>query len=243
MTSLKEDIEEFMKEPYEDVVKAVVNSKDSADFRKKLWEGMFPKGPTKNNIWDYYRSNQYSVYLFWLAMQKQDEPVMPQILANVIDTNITQPRILDFGCGDGMIAIGLKNMGFNNITLADVPHLYNRFLKHISDKYGWGVRFVPIEVWNEYPLDRKYDFIICDGVLEHVWEPEVTLLHLTEHLEYLGYLYVSDLFTDMKSDDPSHLKRNNIYKDAEEWCEVVEGTGLKRKFQDESGVWKIFQKA
>ncbi len=243
MVSLKEDIEGFMKDPYEIVVKDVVNSKDSADFRRKLWDDMFPKGPTKNNIWDYYRSNKYSTYLFWLAMQKQDEPAMPQVLANVIDMNFTQPRILDFGCGDGMIAIGLKNMGFNNITLADVPHKYNKFLKFISDKYGWGIKFKPIEAWNEYPLEWKYDFIICDGVLEHVWEPEVTLLHITEHLENLGYLYISDFFNDMKSDDPSHLKRNNIYKDTEEWCEIVEGTGLKRKFQDENGVWKIFQKA
>ena len=253
MSSLKEDIEEFMGIPYEEVVIQVVTAKDDAGYRRKLWEGMFPKEVTKENIWDYYRSDQYAAFLFWQAVQKQNEPGMPQVLANILISTdrgyvsnrklfFPERRILDYGCGNGMLAFGLKHMGFNDITLADIPHRYNRFLKFISDKYGLGFRFIPVETWNEYPLDQKYDVIICNEVLEHVWEPEITLLHLTEHLEQLGYLYLSTFFNDMNGHDPSHLVKNNVYQDVDKWFGIVEGMGLKKAFQDENGVWKIWQK-
>jgi len=248
MSSLKEDISEFMGIPYDEVVKHVVNDKE--EYRRKLWEDMFPEEVTKEKLWDYYMSDQYAAYLFWQAVEKQDEPVMPQILANVLSSTdrgyvskgkliSTERSILDYGCGNGMIALGLKNMGFNNITLADIPHRYNRFLKFISDKYGLGFNFIHVDTWNEYPLGyQKYDVIICNEVLEHVWEPEITLMHLVYNLEQLGYLYLS---TD-SNDDPSHLKKNKIFQDVEKWYETVEGMGLKRKFQDENEVWKVFQK-
>ena len=242
MSSLREDIEEFMGVPYDEVVKHVVNAKDNAEYRKKLWEEKVPGEVTREHIWQYYMSDQYAAYLFWHAVQKQNEPVMPQILANVLDMYFTQPRILDFGCGNGMIALGLKNMKFDDITLADIPHRYNRFLKFISDKYNLGFKFIPVETWNEYPLDQKYDVIICNEVLEHVREPEVTLLHLTEHLEQFGYMYLSTFFNDMNGHDPSHLVKNKVYQDIDKWSGIVEGTGLKKAFQDENGVWKIWQK-
>ncbi len=203
MASLKEDIEEFMGMPCEELVKCVE-----------------PEKPAKENAWDYFASEEYAKLLFYQAMQKQNEPAMPQLLANLIESYFTQPRILYYGCGNGMIALGLKNMGFDDITLADIPHRYNKFLQFISDKYKLGFKFIPIEAGNEYPLDSKYDVIICSEVLE-VWEPEVTLLHLVEHLELFGYMYLC------------------ACKDAD-W---VEGMGLKKAFQDENGVWKLFQKS
>ena len=60
---LKEDIENFTGAPYKDVVKHV--EKDDVEYRRMLWNSMFPEGVTKESIWDYYRSEQYSAYLFW----------------------------------------------------------------------------------------------------------------------------------------------------------------------------------
>lgn len=242
---IKEDIEEFMGVPYDEVVKHVVTDKE--EYLGKLWEDMIPEEVTKEKLWDYYMSDQYAAYLFWQAAEKQDEPAMPQVLANVLSSTdrgyvskgkfiSTERSILDYGCGKGMIAIGLKTMGFKDITLADIPHRYNRFLKFISDKYGLGFGFIPVENWNEYPLNRKYDLIICNEVLQHVLEPEITLLHLAGNLEQWGYLYLS---TD--SND-SLLKKNTIIQDVEKWNEKVEGMGLKKVFQDENGVWKVWQK-
>lgn len=241
MVSLTEDIAEFTGIPYEDVVKHVTASKDDTEYRRNLWNGMI-KEVTKDTIWDYYRSDQYAAFIFWQSVQGSDKPVMPQVLANVIDRYFTQPRILDYGCGNGMLSLGLKHMKFDDITLADIPHWYNKFLQFISSKYSLGFKFVPIEAWNEYPLDQKYDFIICNEVLEHVWDPESTLLHLVEHLEHMGYIYLSTFFNDMNGHDPSHLVKNNVYQDVDKWFGIVEGMGLKKAFQDENGVWKIWQK-
>jgi 2-polyprenyl-3-methyl-5-hydroxy-6-metoxy-1,4-benzoquinol methylase len=251
MSSLREDIEEFMGVPYDEVVKDVVNANDG--YIRKLWQEKVPGEVTRENIWQYYMSDQYAAYLFWQAVHEQEKPVLPQVLANVMVSTqrgyvsdrklyFTPRSILDYGCGIGMTALGLKKMGFEDITLADIPHRYNKFLKFLSDKYNLGFRFVPVEIWNEYPLERKYDVIICNEVLEHVWEPEVTLLHLTEHLEQLGYLYLSTFFNDMNGHDPSHLVKNNVYQDVDKWFGIVEGMGLKKAFQDENGVWNIWQK-
>lgn len=237
MSSLKEDIEEFMGVPYDEVVKNVVNAKDENEYLKNLWDDMIPTEVTRKNIWEYYSSDQYAAFLFWQAVQKQDKPAMPQLLANVMDMHFTQPRILDFGCGDGMIDLGLKSMGFDNITLADIPQRYNRFLKFISGKYGLGFKFIPVDILNEYPLDQKYDVIICTEVLEHVWDLEITLLHLTEHLEQLGYMYIPITLSD-----PGDHYKLNVFQDVEKWYKTVEGNGLKRKFQDENGVWVVWQK-
>lgn len=240
MSSLKEDIEEYMGIPYEGVVRHVVELKGDSELRRKVWSSLYPEGLTKNDLWAYHMSDQYSAYLFWLAASRENEPGMPQVLANVIDRYITQPRILDYGCGTGLISLALRNMEFEDITLADMPHKYNGFLKFIDEKYKLGFKFIPIEPWNEFPLERKYDFIICNEVLEYVWEPEATLLHLYEHLEAQGYMYLSPFFNNSR--DPPHLKKNDIYQDTEKWLAMVEGMGLKKAYQDEDKVWKIFQK-
>lgn len=241
MASLKEDIEEFMGIPFEDVVKHV--GINALEYKKKLWEFMFPWEVTKDNHWDYYRSDQYAALLFSEAVNKfeHNEPTMPQVLANLVDSYVTQPRILDFGCGNGMIALGLKGMNCNDITLAGVPNRYSRFLKFISDKYDFGFKFLPIDKWSEYPLekDKKYEIIICSEMLQHLWEPEATLRHLVEHLEDRGYLYISANFD---GNDPSCLEKNAVYQDTEKLFRTLEGTGLKGFDKDESGAWKIWRK-
>lgn len=198
MASIKEDIEEFVGMAYEELVKDVES--------KEMGE----------NAWDYYASDKYAQFLFYQAVQKQSEPAMSQALANLIESYYTQPRILDYRCGIGMTALALSIMNCRDITLADVPNKYFRFLRFISDKYVLGFQFIELEQ-NEYPLKRTYDVIICDA---EILEPELTLPHLYHHLAPLGYLIAS--FDD-------------------KWLELMEGIGFKKAFQDEVGVW-IFQK-
>ena len=168
MSSLKEDIEEFTGMPCEEFVKCVESGKTA-----------------KENAWDYFASEEYAKLLFYQAMQKQNEPAMPQVLTNLIESYFTQPRILDYGCGTGMRALALYAMNCRDITLADVPNKYFSFLKFISEKYMLNLKFVELKPENMYPLN-SCDVIIFD--IERVIEPEIALLHLCQHLAPLGYL-------------------------------------------------------
>lgn len=149
--------------------------------------------------------------------------------------------ILDYGCGSAIYSLNLYFMGFKNITVTDIPHSYFKFLEFLCKKYGIGIKFIPLE--KELPdLNEDYGFIICSEVLEHVWNPDIAILHLSKHLKPGGYMYLSTFFNDMNGHDPLHLKHNNIYQDVERWFSIVESTGLKRAFNDKNGVLKIFQK-
>lgn len=201
--------------PCRDVIKPVAASKD---YQKKLLE-------ETTNIRDYYKSDGYSAYLFWQAVNKMErnEPSMTQVLANLVDSYLTQPRILDYGCGTGLIALGLKGMNCEDITLAAIPNKYSEFLVFISEKYKLGIKFIWIQ--NEYPLLKKYDIIINE---EHIMEPEVTLLHLVEHLEYLGYIYLDQYSLPNSSYRSPMLKK-------------IEDLGLEAAFK-EDGEWRVFKK-
>jgi len=128
---IKEDIEEFMGIPYEEVVNCVELKK-----------------PAKENAWDYFASEEYAKFLFCEAVQKQNEPAMPQALANLIESYFTQPRILDYGCGTGMRALALYAMNCRDITLAGVPNKYFSFLKFISEKYLLNLKFAELKPEN-----------------------------------------------------------------------------------------------
>ena len=185
MASLKEDIEEFIGVPYDEFVKDVEH------------------GKVRENTWDYLASEEHAKHLFYEAMQKQDEPAMPQVLANLIESYFTQPRILDYGCGTGMRTLAMYAMNCRCITIADVPNRYFSFLKFISEKYQLGLIFLELKPENMYP-PNSCDVIICD--IEHVIKPEIALLHLCQHLSPLGYLATN-------------------FKDET----LLEGIGLKRK--------------
>ena len=142
LPSIKQDIEEFMGLPYEEVVKP---AEKHNGYMTKI---MFPFGITEDNLFNYYKSDYYSSTLFLRATQSEDknEPSMPQILANIVDSYYNYDvRILCYRCDTGMVAIGLNSMGFKNITLACTPNMYFDFLKSISNKYGLDFKFINLD--------------------------------------------------------------------------------------------------
>lgn len=163
------------------------------------------------------------------------------IYRTALDHLDKEVNILDYGCGSAIYSLNLYFMGFKNITVADIPHSFFKFLEFLCKKYGVGIKFIPIEK-ECASLEADYDYIICSEVLEHVWNPDIVIQHLSEHLKSGGYMYLSTFFNDMNGHDPLHLKHNNIYQDVEKWFSVVESMGVKRAYTDKNGVLKIFRK-
>jgi len=149
--------------------------------------------------------------------------------------------ILDYGCGSAIYPFKLYFQGFNNITIADIPHRHFKFLQFLCKKYQVGMKFLPLE--NDTSLVEKYDYIINSEVLEHVWEPEEVLKHMIEHMKDDGIMYLSTFFDDMRGQDPTHLVQNTKrYNDPDIWLNKVRQHGLIPTIFDMNGVPKGFQK-
>jgi hypothetical protein len=253
MPSLKEDIEEFMKIPYDEVVSPITGSIN--DYRINLWTNMFLWGVKKDTILDYYRSDQYAATLFKDIVETVEacKTSMPQSLANIVakyqvvelkNGVITDPRILYWGCGNAKMMFELIGMDKWNITLADVPGTYFQFLRYLSDKYVPfnKIRFIEIDKNNDRPIQphRKYDIIICDGVLEHVLEPSKMLKYLCGHLEDMGHIYISSIFaSDHLEPDPSNVSLILDTKEQKEkWNNLLDECGLKLIEGDDGVIWQ-----
>lgn len=209
MPSIIEDIEEYTGIPYERIDKESLNPPVAH--------------PTKDDYWKYYLSDEYACMKFRSIVRGDSTPAMQQDLADILDVNLTQPKTLVYGCGEGLIPLALKGMGFEDITIADVPHRYLGYLKFISDKYGLGWEFIAIEPQNEFPLEKEYDYIICNNTHQMEYDTESTLRYLSKHLANFGCIYICD--GNPFKDDPSR---------------IAENIGLKRKYPDRP--YKLFHR-
>lgn len=107
---------------------------------------------------------QYKEYFKYRQITQEDylDFELPTYLANVIAT-VTEPKILDFGCGFGQLICALKNAGFADVEGLDIEPdaiTYCRSLGYIC--------FDGSEEDNFYKKHKSYyDFIIMNHVLEH----------------------------------------------------------------------------
>lgn len=233
--TIAEDIEEFMKIPYGDIVRQVAVSAGEDEYLKKAVADMFPWGLKEGDMWDFYRSDKYSAYLFFKVVQEMEknEQQVPQAFANIAEGHYTQPRILIYGCGTGLVALTLRMMhlekdraNFKDITIADIPGKYFEFLKFMSEKYGLGFRFIPLEKGKEC-LDKRYDLILFNSAFGQ--DPLTVLHYLVTHLEELQYIYLNAVTLKKSS-----YRYPDIVK--------VEEMGMYAAGPLEGGAWRVWQK-
>lgn len=214
MASLKEDIETYLGIPIERIENDLLNPPEAH--------------PTMDDIWAYYMSDKYAYFMLRSVVKGEDLnlPSMQQLLSDIVDMQqLDDYRILVYGCGEGFIPLGLTGMNFKDITVADIPNKHFGFFKFISDKLMLNWKFISIERQREYPLEKEYDFIICNDTVGMELDPETTLLHLTKHLANFGYIYLG-------SDNP--------FK-GDTYAKILEGIGLQPKHKDGSG-FRVFRR-
>lgn len=233
--TITQDIEEFMKIPYSDVVMPVAVSAGQDEYLKKTIADMFPWGVKEGDMWDFYRSDKYSAYLFWKVVQEMEknEQHVPQTFANIAEGHFTQPRILIYGCGTGLVALTLRMMhlekdraNFKDITIADIPGKYFEFLKFMSEKYGLGFKFIPLEKGKEC-LDKRYDLIMLNSAFGQ--DPLTVLRYLVDHLEEIQHIYLNAVTLKQ-----SCRRYSDIVK--------VEEMGMQAVAHPDDGAWRLWQK-
>ena len=127
--------------------------------------------PSIQELDSFYNSGYYDVKGY-SKEYSDDEIIQKKITAyeiNHICKNSTKKKVLDIGCGEGFVIAELDKMGWDVYGLdfshdgvkRHFPHLVERVIK--GDIYHSLNRLIEAE--------EKFDFIICNNVLEHVTAP------------------------------------------------------------------------
>ena len=195
----------------------------------------------RDNLVKYYNSRWFTLYLLTKSLREphlwryfldykkflfSTEGHLKIALPFMFFSKNERPKkVLEYGCGNNFTSLTLMLHDFE-VTFADVPHKFFQFQKSVISKYFFSIKF--IDLISDNALQEKYDYIICQEVLEHVLEPEKVLQHLIEHLNDGGIIWVSVFMDDMNGEDPSHLQRNTErYNNPDTWHAIVEKNGLK----------------
>jgi SAM-dependent methyltransferase len=245
----KEDFLEFFGQEKSQICKPLYEVKDGRELRQKIFTGS--EFCSQEELHYVYQNSAYCTMFLntitdgWFTNGIRGKKLQHLIfqLAEKKFPNPANCKVLDYGCGQGENGLGLAMLGYD-VTFADIPHAYFKFLEFLCKKYlhELKITFLPI-VQQEFVLTEMYDFIVSDEMLEHTFEPEQTLRHLSDHLVEGGWMYLSYFFDDMKGQDPSHLHKNYLrFNDAQRFVGIIVDNRLIPMVRDHCGVMKCYQK-
>ncbi|MCX5997090.1 MAG: class I SAM-dependent methyltransferase [Chloroflexi bacterium] len=118
-------------------------------------------------------------------------------------------KVLDFGAGIGDDCIKLYNRGFR-VDYCDLKGLTSDFALWRFSRQGCADDIKMCHDLNELPV-HYYDAIICIDVLEHIADPLIILEHFSKSLKPKGCLLLTESFSCVNDDYPSHLRQNIKY--------------------------------
>jgi 2-polyprenyl-3-methyl-5-hydroxy-6-metoxy-1,4-benzoquinol methylase len=122
--------------------------------------------------------------------------------------DLRNKEVLDFGCGMGNTAVWVaKEMGAR-VDAFDLNHNHICVARELLKKYK--VEGVHFDVMNiiETPIDKQYDFIILNDVIEHIkpeWIPGILEILINRNLKPGGIIFFS--YPPWAGPHASHLQR------------------------------------
>ncbi|MFH0969674.1 MAG: class I SAM-dependent methyltransferase [Patescibacteria group bacterium] len=133
-----------------------------------------------------------------------------------------KPSILEYGCGSAALTEWFtEKFPECKYTVADIPSATLDFIRWKKKNYGYNYEILEIGKGKEgIPLKEKYDFIICQDVLEHTPNPLEIVESFCSHMSENGILIIDfmdraegeNLYESMKQRETvkKYLK-NNFY--------------------------------
>ena len=114
---------------------------------------------------DNINSDEWPKAIEYFAGDSEDEKAERglSILEQCVDTNIKKTNFLDFGCGDGHVAVQSVNFGVNIAVGFDVNH---------HEEWKSKNSLVFTNDWNKVLDTAPYDVILLYDVLDHADSPE-----------------------------------------------------------------------
>lgn len=123
--------------------------------------------------------------------------------------DLTGRDVLDFGCGMGNTSLWIaREMGAASVDGFDLDPNHIYVAKELNRKYR--VQGVQFEVRNiiENPVDKEYDFIMLNDVIEHIredWIPPILETLIDRNLKIGGIIFFS--YPPWEGPHASHLQR------------------------------------
>lgn len=111
-------------------------------------------------------------------------------------TSLVDQRILDVGCGGGILSESMAMMGARVTGLDVAPAVIEVARAHASST-GCHLDYVVSDI--TCFESEPFDIIVCMELLEHVTSFEVVLQHITRLLKPGGYLFLSTMNRTMKA--------------------------------------------
>ncbi|MEM0437692.1 MAG: class I SAM-dependent methyltransferase [Candidatus Micrarchaeia archaeon] len=102
--------------------------------------------------------------------------------------SIKGKEVLDAGCGTGEKSLLLAHMGAR-VTAVDICPAQVERARALARKYGQDIEFKVADV-TTLDLGRKFDGIICSGVLHHTVDPHEGFRRLCSHLRPGGRILI-----------------------------------------------------
>ena len=244
--NFKQDVQEFFKKSYEEIYAPLRKAGGTEPLRRSIFKDA--NEMNRAALHDLYLSERFLPFLFavgciggdyFTSLSKRSaQEHCAWLIATEKYPNPDGIKVLDYGCGSAFLSIKLALMGYD-VTLMDIPHKFFRFIQYLVEKHRiQNIGFADITL-KENDIVGQMDYVICSEVLEHVYDPVATLKNLCSHLKIGGWMYLSHWFEDDHGSDPSHLKRNNKYRDFDSFTEAE---GLVPLVKNEGNTFKGFQK-
>jgi len=110
-------------------------------------------------------------------------------LQDIFPAGVEGKRVLDGGCGSGIVSVAFASMGAN-VTGVDVTHECVEDSRRRAEKFGVECRFVESDLV-DLDLGEEFDIIYSWGVLHHTPNAEASFQHLANHLAAGGEMIVA----------------------------------------------------
>ena len=140
-------------------------------------------------------------------------------LSNFSITKIRDPKILVAGCGTGQDALHAATRFKNSNVLAiDLSITSLKYAKRKTNEFGIkNIEYIQLDILDLKKLNRKFDIIICAGVLHHMNNPLKGWSVLTSCLNEGGLFYIGlyskfackEIITLRKEISEKGIKYNN----------------------------------
>ncbi len=170
----------------------------------------------------YLKTNSF-IFELSASSLKQDKIEKDNYILNYVSSNLEPGKnILCFGDGIGTDSINFTKSG-HHVTYFDIEGATTDFAKFRFSKESINNK---ITLCHDQKLLKEdcYDVIICREVLEHIDDPFQTVDLLYKKLKSNGLCFLSESFSRVVPQFPTHLKKNLIY--AGRTVEIMVGKGF-----------------
>ena len=141
----------------------------------------------------------------------QIRPIRIQYILNQLkDLDLKNTKILDLGCGGGLVSESLSRLGAKVTGIDFVKNNIN-IAKHHSIKSKLKIDYIHGDI-EKIKINKKFDFIIMFEILEHVNNWKKLLLKIDKNLKKDGKIIISTINRNLISKFTAIYLAENILK-------------------------------